>query len=205
MKIIVHRGITSNKIEENSYLAIKHALKEKNIEGVEFDIRITKDNIIVLSHNSVLGTNYIENMNYKDIIKEKYLSTLDKILTINTDKILLIDIKTSNNNYKTLADILMKRLNKASQKIYLASFNKKIIKYMKKKLKFKMGLISFYYRKGNFDFYVINYRTITDKKINKLKKEVFLWTVNKKNWQSVENKFSNLNKYYLIIDIKKDN
>lgn len=68
-----------------------------------------------------------------------------------------------------------------------------------------MGLISFYYRKGNFDFYVINYRTITDKKINKLKKEVFLWTVNKKNWQSVENKFSNLNKYYLIMDIKKDN
>ena len=86
MKYIIHRGITSKKNSDNSYMAIKRALFDKESIGVEFDIRLTKDKKIVLSHDSVLGINYIENMNYKDIIKHKYLTTLDKILDIDTDK-----------------------------------------------------------------------------------------------------------------------
>ena len=45
-------------------------------------------------------------MNYIDIIKIKYLTTLDKILDINSNKIFLIDIKT-NNNYKVFGDKLL--------------------------------------------------------------------------------------------------
>ena len=88
MKYIIHRGLTSNKNKENSYLAIRNAILDKNSSGVEFDIRLTKDNKIVLSHDSIIGINYIENMDYIDIIKYKYLTTLDRILSINTDKIL---------------------------------------------------------------------------------------------------------------------
>ena len=43
MKNIIHRGITSKNIKENSYLAIKKAIKDKESIGVEFDIRLTKD------------------------------------------------------------------------------------------------------------------------------------------------------------------
>ena len=67
MKYIIHRGLTSNKNKENSYLAIRNAILDKNSSGVEFDIRLTKDNKIVLSHDSIIGINYIENMNDIDM------------------------------------------------------------------------------------------------------------------------------------------
>ena len=50
MKYIIHRGITSKKNSDNSYMAIKKAIFDKESIGVEFDIRLTKDNKIVLSH-----------------------------------------------------------------------------------------------------------------------------------------------------------
>ena len=127
MKYIIHRGITSKNIKENSYLAIKKAIKDKESIGVEFDIRLTKDKKIVLSHNSLINLNVIEETNYSELIKNNYLTTLDKILDIDTNKIFLIDIKT-NNNYKVFGDILMNTLNKYNKNIYVASFNKNIIK-----------------------------------------------------------------------------
>lgn len=84
MKYIIHRGITSKNIEENSYTAVKRALYNKNSSGVEFDIRLTKDNKTVLAHNKLINLNSIENMTYNEIIKIKYLTTLDKVLDIDT-------------------------------------------------------------------------------------------------------------------------
>ena len=118
MKYVIHRGITNKYIKENSYCAIKRALKDVNSSGVEFDIRLTKDNVIVLSHDSI----DIENSNYSDIIKKKYLSTLDVILGINTKKILLIDIKV-RNNYKRFAKRIIKYLDDINNKnIYLKRY-----------------------------------------------------------------------------------
>ena len=201
MKYIIHRGITSNRFKENSYTAIKRALIDKSSLGVEFDIRLTKDDKIVLSHDNIINFNYIENMNYNDIIKNKYLTTLDKVLTINTDKILLIDIKV-NNNYKKFGNLLLKELDKYERNIYLASFNKKVIKYLRKKTKYKKGIITLNYKKSNNDFVVINYNTISSKKINDIKnKEIFIWTIhNDKDLEKVKNKFSNIDDFYLIID-----
>lgn len=201
MKYIIHRGITSNRFKENSYIAIKRALIDKSSLGVEFDIRLAKDDKIVLSHDNIINFNYIENMNYNDIIKNKYLTTLDKVLTINTDKILLIDIKV-NNNYKKFGNLLLKELDKYERNIYLASFNKKVIKYLRKKTKYKKGIITLNYKKSNNDFVVINYNTISNKKINDIKnKEIFIWTIhNDKDLEKVKNKFSNIDNFYLIID-----
>lgn len=203
MKYIIHRGITSNKITENSYESIKKALKDERSLGVEFDVRLTKDQKIVLSHNSLVGINIIESTNYQNIIKSKYLTTLDKILSINTSKILLIDVKT-NNNYKKFANILIKELNN-NKNIYLASFDKKLISYLKKKTNYKLGLISFTLPKiKKYDFLVINNKMISNKKIKKVKtKEIFLWTINSsKELQEVKDKFTKINDYYLIIDKK---
>lgn len=201
MKYIIHRGITSNRFKENSYTAIKRALIDKSSLGVEFDIRLAKDDKIVLSHDNIINFNYIENMNYNDIIKNKYLTTLDKVLNINTDKILLIDIKV-NNNYKKFGNLLLKELDKYERNIYLASFNKKVIKYLRKKTKYKKGIITLNYKKNNNDFVVINYNTISSKKINDIKnKEIFIWTIHNNNdLEKVKNKFSNIDNFYLIID-----
>lgn len=176
MKYIIHRGITSTINKDNSYLAIKKALLNSTSLGVELDIRLTKDNIIVLSHNSIINTNYIENMTYKEIIKNKYLTTLDRILDINTTKILLLDIKV-NNNYKKFANTLLDKINNLDKNIYLMSFNKKIIKYLCRRTNYPIGLISFIYKKNKYPITILNNKTIKDKTLKKIKnKEIFLWT-----------------------------
>lgn len=199
MKYIIHRGIISDKVMENSYTSIKRALKDSESLGVEFDIRLTKDDKIVLSHDSNIGIYHIEDMNYIDIIKRKYLTTLDKILSIDTDKILLIDIKV-NNNYKALANTLINTISNSKRNIYLASFDKKIIRYLK--VKYKKGFITFNYQKNNNDFVMINYNTISNKKINSIKnKEIFIWTIhNDEDSRKVKNKFSNISNFYIIKD-----
>ena len=202
MKYIIHRGITSKNIKENSYLAIKKAIKDKESIGVEFDIRLTKDHKIVLSHNSLINLNVIEETNYSDLIKNNYLTTLDKILDIDTNKIFLIDIKT-NNNYKVFSDILMNTLNKYNKNIYLASFDKNIIKYIKSK--YKKGIITLLYRRNNYNFIITNYKLISNNKIKKIKdKEIFLWTIhNNIELEEIKNKFSNIGDYYIIKDKKE--
>lgn len=202
MKYIIHRGITSKNIKENSYLAIKKAIKDKESIGVEFDIRLTKDKKIVLSHNFLINLNVIEETNYSDLIKNNYLTTLDKILDIDTNKIFLIDIKT-NNNYKVFGDILMNTLNKYNKNIYLASFDKNIIKYIKSK--YKKGIITLLYRRNNYNFIITNYKLISNNKIKKIKdKEIFLWTTHNNNeLEEIKNKFSNIGDYYIIKDKKE--
>lgn len=202
MKYIIHRGITSKNIKENSYMAIKKALKDKESIGVEFDIRLTKDHKIVLSHNSIANLNVIEETTYNDLIKNNYLTTLDKILDIDTNKIFLIDIKT-NNNYKVFGDILMNTLNKYNKNIYLASFDKNIIKYIKSK--YKKGIITLLYRRNNYNFIITNYKLISNNKIKKIKdKEIFLWTIHNNNeLKEIKNKFSNIGAYYIIKDKKE--
>ena len=151
----------------------------------------------MLSHDSI----NIENSNYSDVIKKKYLSTLDIILDINTNKILLIDIKV-RNNYKRFAKEIVKYLDDINNKnIYLASFNKKIIKYLKQKTNYKLGYITFKNTKNNNYFEVINFITLSKNNINKYpNKEIFLWTIhNKREEKLVLDKFSNTN-YYLIKD-----
>lgn len=203
MKYIIHRGITSKYNQENSYLAIKKALLDNKSSGVEFDIRLTKDKKIVLSHNSLIELNNIENMNYKEIIKNKYLTTLDKVLDIYSNKIFLIDIKT-NNNYKTFIEVLIPVINKYNNKnIYLASFNKKLIKQIN--TKYKKGIITLNYHKNKYNFIITNYKLISNKKLSKIKnKEIFLWTIhNNSELKEVKNKFNNNKDYYIIKDKKE--
>lgn len=202
MRYIIHRGITSNNIKENTYLSIRNALYDKEALGVEFDIRLTKDKKIVLSHDSMINLNYIENMNYRDIIKYKNITVLDKVLDINSNKIFLIDIKT-NNNYQEFSKILIKYLsNYKNKNIYLASFDRKIINILKKNLSNKMGYISFIYKKNNNKIELINYKMISNKRIKRIKnKELFLWTIHTTiEEKEIINKFSNINKYYIIKD-----
>ena len=202
MKYIIHRGITSKDIKENSYTAIKKAIKDKESIGVEFDIRLTKDHKIVLSHNSLINLNVIEETNYSDLIKNNYLTTLDKILDIDTNKIFLIDIKT-NNNYKVFGDILMNTINKYNKNIYLASFDKNIIRYIKSK--YKKGIITLLYKRNNYNFIITNYKLISNNKIKKIKdKKIFLWTIHNNNeLEEIKNKFSNIGDYYIIKDKKE--
>ena len=122
-------------------------------------------------------------------------------MNINTNKILLIDIKV-NNNYKLFGDVLSDSLKDINKNIYLVSFDRKIIKYLKKKVKYKVGIISFYYKNNNYPISVLNYKTISNKSIKRIKdKLIFLWTIaSDRDIPDVEKKFENFDDYFLIIN-----
>ncbi len=211
-KIIAHRGKTNKKVKENTYLAIINALNDYNIDGVEFDIRLTLDNKIVLSHDSNIirtsnGIGKIENMSLKNLQKYNFgsknfyqtIPTLDKILNIKTNKILLIEVKV-NNNIKKFSKILISLLkNYNLDNIYITSFNKNFLKTLKK-TNINIGplIINNNIKNKRFNFYVLNYLTFKDKTIKKLKlknKKIFIWSLIDKNIDEYDD-------LYLIKNIK---
>lgn len=211
-KIIAHRGKTNKKVKENTYLAIINALNDYNIDGVEFDIRLTLDNKIVLSHDSNIirtsnGIGKIENMNLKNLQKYNFgsknfyqtIPTLDKILNIKTNKILLIEVKV-NNNIKKFSKVLISLLKDYNlDNIYITSFNKKFLKTLKK-TNINIGplIINNNIKNKRFNFYVLNYLTFKDKTIKKLKlknKKIFIWSLIDKNIDEYDD-------LYLIKNIK---
>jgi len=219
-KIIAHRGINHKTYGENTYLSLKKALYQSNIEGIEFDIRLTKDNKIVICHDSNItrvsnGNVIIEHKTLKELKQYNFgkkiyqtIPTLDKILDINSNKLFLIEIKT-NHNEKIFANILYKYLiNYKDKNIYIMSFNKKVLNYLKKiDNTLNIGIIYLFKRniKLKYNFYCINHNFITkklkDKILNK-HKQLFLWTINSNNdIKNLKNKLTNLNNIYLIMDI----
>lgn len=141
-KIIAHRGVFNNKdIPENSLKAFREAVKS-NI-NVEFDVQITKDNILVVFHDDnlkrITGVNkklencmYDEIKNLKLLDTEEVIPTVDDVLrTINNKVFMDIEIK-NNRKYKVLCDLLIDKLKKYNN-YSLKSFNPMIVRYINKK------------------------------------------------------------------------
>lgn len=194
MYLISHRGNNKHKYIENTYEAINSSLKEKYIDGVEFDIRKTKDNKFVLSHSMFNKEKIIENNKLKDLKLEELENTLKKI---KTNKIIIIDLKYERFKYKKYAYYLNKILKKYKYlNIYLCSFNYDLILYIKKRYKYKSGLIiSNILNKckdyDSFDFISVNYRTY-----KQFKNALMIWTINDK---ATLKKYQN-EKIYVITD-----
>ncbi len=203
-KLIAHRGLWNNEISENTYLAIKGAFNSNKYMGVEFDIRLTIDNKIVVIHDSYInrtsnGSGKVETMTLKELQKYNYgktiyqsIPTLDKILDINTSKIFLIEIKVDNNEDK-FAYYLVKKLENINKNIFLTSFSRKVLLRIKElNDNLKVGLISILKKDLLFkgDFYVIRLNHLISPLLNR-KKKIFIWQLEKE----IDN-----NEYYLIID-----
>lgn len=210
IKIIAHRGIFDNiTIPENSKKAIKEAVKKEL--PVEIDVQLTKDNILVIFHDYNLKrmTNkegIIQELNYQEIkdysLKEtkETIPTLQEILEIVQDKVLLdIEIKNTKR-IKETCDYLLELL-KPYHNYILKSFNPKIVHYLKKKnKKLKVGyLIGNKKLYPNYLYYLLLANPLT---INYCHPD-FL-ALSKKLWQ--KKKFKRKIKKYpiLIWTIKKE-
>jgi glycerophosphoryl diester phosphodiesterase len=102
MKIIGHRG-ARGLAPENTAASIKKAL-EYNVDEIEIDVRVTKDNIVVLHHDPKYKTEDgkkipITELTYKQLKKYKPdITTLEEaIRTINKKVPTLIEIKPGVN------------------------------------------------------------------------------------------------------------
>ena len=180
MKIIAHRG-NDNLHQENSLEAILNSLESIYTDGVEFDVRLTKDNKLIIHHDPFYKGNYISHTNSVKLQKQG-LNTLDEVLKqISTSKIIMIEVKTDNKSIKKITKTLLNTINKYNLNFYICSFNYDFINNLKNKTHFKIGLIislkiNTKYLNNNFSFNSINY--LYNKKI--LQKENFRWTVNTK-------------------------
>ena len=135
LKYIAHRGIHTNKQNENTYAAFKD-IEQSNFVGFEADIRVTKDNVFVIYHDPFYKGKLVKNLYYK----EMNVLTLRELLQIKTSKIVLLEIKDFNINVNKL----LKLLNKSSLNIYLMSFDKRIIeKLYNTHSKYKLGILNY--------------------------------------------------------------
>lgn len=204
-KLIAHRGIHNNYIKENTYLAINMALNNKNVIGVELDIRITKDNKIVVIHDAIIdrtsnGRGKVSNMTLNELRKYNFgskkfyqsIPTLDKILDIKTDKLLLIEIKCTNDKARLFADILNKYNIYNLNNIYFISFNKKVLDYLDNK--YNKGHITIKKLDNKYNILIINkmfYKKYSGKK------KLFLYTMT--NYKEINNRYI----YYICDNIEE--
>ena len=190
LKVISHRGNGIHKYKENTLDAIKASLNEDYVDGVEFDVRITKNKKIIVYHDPIIISHSkiaIIKDSYFDEIKALVpsINTLNEILdNINTYKKIVIELKEETKQYQELADNVYSIIRKYQYlNIYICSFNYDLINYFKNKYpNIKCGLlISIFLNtdkiNNNFDFnsYIIIH--LDEIKFNK---EVMIWGVKTK-------------------------
>lgn len=137
MKLIAHRGIWNKDVKDNSFKALTSGLESSKYIGIECDIRCTKDKKFIIYHNILYKGSLVANTYFKDM---KDILLLEDLLKINTDKILLLEIKESDIDKKRF----LKILNKYSRNYYIMSFNTKVITDLKKiDTKYKYGVLNY--------------------------------------------------------------
>lgn len=192
-KLIAHRGMYDKNIKENSYIAIKNALESDEYVGVEFDIRETLDNEIILYHDAYYNNKLVSKTYYKEM--PKYVIRLQDILKINSNKIFLIEIKNIDN-YDKFMKILSKHKNK---NIYVMSFSNKVIEKINiVNRNYKIGILNYVLNTNinikKLDFIGILNNLLNESIIKELKNlEVFSYgIIKKKNYKDI----------YYIVDNK---
>jgi len=207
--LIAHRANNDHEYLENTKEAVLECLNKNYIDGIEIDVRITKDNYFVLSHNMLInnisnGSGIIKNKTLKElksfIFGEKYkISTLNEILDIMNNKLLLIEIKEESDNYEYVAEHFYKLIKKYSYlNIIVCSFNYKLLKKIKDLDKnIKCALIINLVINSDKIYHHLDYNLLSIKCLEKAKDNDFIWTINNiDDYKKIKN--TNLN---IITDI----
>ena len=179
---IAHRGLVKKGIKENTIESFQEAIDSDIYAGFELDIYTSKDKEFVVHHDPLLDGKLIWNYSYKEL-KKKNVAKLEDVLKLNTDKIILIEIKDINIDINKLT----KLLNKYKKKnIYVMSFFNSVIKKFENQT-FKIGVLNYILNSSStyhYDFIGILYDVASKhliESIKKLKIEVFLYALSKKD------------------------
>lgn len=161
--LIAHRGKVDSINKENTIEAFKAAINDIKYNGFELDIRETKDKKIVVVHDFVVDNKLIKRVNYKEL--EHYnIPLLESVLKLDTEKIIMIEIKDPNMDIEALSKLLEKYQDK---KIYLMSFyNNTIKEFLKLSHTCKCGILNYgfnhEYSYNEYDFICILDFSLTD-------------------------------------------
>lgn len=181
LKYIAHRGLRTNEKKENTIAAFQNAINNPNIDGFEFDVRKTKDNRFVVNHNAFIKGDFIKKKSCHYLKKKYNLPTLQEVLELDTDKIMLVEIKDMQIPYRKLVKILKKYQDK---KICIMSFHNAVINKLKKyQAPAKLGILNYVLNSEadyNLDFIgLLNSLTTRDliEKFQNRGVEVFLYGI----------------------------
>ncbi|MCI8394061.1 MAG: glycerophosphodiester phosphodiesterase [Bacilli bacterium] len=140
MKQIAHRGLVTNKKEENTIKSFLQAIKSPDYVGFECDVRTSKDGIFVIHHDLFIEGNLVRFLTYQEL-KKYHLPKLEDVLKLKTNKIKLIEVKEANLNIDEFANLIKKY---PQNNVYIMSFDNQVIQKLKKKeLKVKLGVLNY--------------------------------------------------------------
>lgn len=224
MNLIAHRGLHSKNTKENTLEAIELGNKHVDIDGVEIDVRLSKDNKVVVIHDEYIDvvsngrgrTNEmslerLKRFNYGTVVKPSTINSLSEVLDkISPQTLLIIELKDEREKNDILASKVIEIVNNYPLlNIWLKSFSLDIVNYLKRYSNRPVGILINEFNKDllnlDFDFYSISQHVITNDIVNnKLedRKAVMVWTINtKKQFEDLKEKLkSNINKVYIISD-----
>lgn len=151
--VLYHRGKHNKYIKENSIEAFKGAISDGL--GVELDVRITKDNYVVVSHDDSLKRVYgkdilIEDSRYEDV--KEYVPLFGDVLNLINDQIgVMVEIKS--NKVGRLEEEVCKILKEYKGRYVIVSFNPMSLKYIRKREpSIIRGQLSYNYKDSKFNW-----------------------------------------------------
>lgn len=225
MHLVAHRGLHSKNTKENTLGAILLGDGNKHIDGVEIDVRLTKDNKVVVIHDNTIdrtsnGAGMVREMsldrlkrfNYGSFIKRSTISTLEEVLNkFSSDTLLIIELKDELDKNDILASKVVDITSKYPDiNICFKSFSKGIVEYLKMYSNRPVGILI---NKNNtellnldVDFYSISKHVINSDIVKELmdqNKIIMVWTINSK--EEMELLRQNLEGYLTDIYIISDN
>lgn len=203
IKITAHRG-SSLKAPENSLSSIKMAIEEK-ADFVEIDAMTTKDNKVVLFHDTNLkrisgSSNSIKNMTLEEVkavdngsyfssaFKDERIPTLEEVFKVANGKIKLnIELKPTKEKDTLPEEVakLIKEYNMEDQVVVTSLDYNSIQEFKEYEPLVKIGYILTFgigdFTNLNIDFISVEYGMAKKELIyamHALNKEVHVWTVN---------------------------
>lgn len=144
-QIIAHRGYfqTQPTTTENSITALQNAQKLK-IYGSEFDVRMSKDGVLVINHDEHHGKMEISETDFKELAKlklsngEKYPTLKDYLKSGKKDKALKLIVEIKPAKTEALENEMVEKIVKMIKEMKLESqceyisFSLNICKQIKK-------------------------------------------------------------------------
>lgn len=175
---IAHRGLYDDNIKENTIEAFDNAFNN-GYQGIEFDVRLTKDNVPVILHDSFLSRVFgekglLKNLTYQELLDKNIdIPKLEDVINRYQNKVMIIELKEKID--------ITKYLEKPKNDYYISSFNFDYVSCLKKSSNYKLGVINYVLNSGvdysKLDFIMI-LDTIYNQKLFKFKElEIIIYGV----------------------------
>ena len=155
---IAHRGLYDDNIKENTIEAFDNAFNN-GYQGIEFDVRLTKDNIPVVLHDSFLSRVFgikglLKNFTYQELRNKNIdIPKLEDVINRYQNKVMIIELKEKID--------ITKYLENPKNNYYISSFNYDYVSYLKKSTNYKLGVINYVLNSG-VDYSKLDFIMILD-------------------------------------------